>query len=80
MSKRCAVYLRFSDEKQSAMSIEDQLRLCRGLVERHGWMIAAVYSEPAISAAHTMTRPRYRQMVTDATSGRFDVIIVDRVS
>ncbi len=77
MTKRCAVYLRFSDEKQSPMSIEDQLRLCRALVERNGWTIAAVYEEPAISAAHTMTRPRYRQMATDSKTGRFDVIVAE---
>lgn len=77
MTKRCAIYLRFSDAKQSPMSIEDQLRLCRGLVERNGWAIVAVYEEPAISAAHTMTRPRYRQMVTDVKTGRFDVIVAE---
>jgi site-specific DNA recombinase len=77
MTKRCAVYLRFSDEKQSPMSIDDQLRLCRSLVERCGWSVAAIYEEPAVSAAHTMTRPRYRQMVTDAKTGKFDVIVAE---
>ena len=77
MTKRCAIYLRFSDEKQSPMSIEDQLRLCRGLVERSGWTISAVYEEPAISGAHTMTRPRYRQMVVDAKTGQFDCIVAE---
>lgn len=77
MSKRTAVYLRSSDEKQSAMSTEDQLRLCRAFVERNGWTIVAVYEEPAISGAHTMTRSRYRQMVADAKDGKFDCIVAE---
>jgi site-specific DNA recombinase len=50
---RCAVYARFSSEKQSPLSIEDQVRKCREYAEQHGWFVldSHIYSDEAISGA-----------------------------
>ena len=34
---RAVIYARYSTELQSNASVEDQVRLCRDLIERHGF-------------------------------------------
>jgi DNA invertase Pin-like site-specific DNA recombinase len=50
---RCAVYARFSSEKQSPLSIEDQIRKCREYAGQRDWSIldSHIYSDEAISGA-----------------------------
>jgi site-specific DNA recombinase len=36
---RCAGYARFSSEKQSPLSIDDQVRKCREYADRQGWVV-----------------------------------------
>ncbi len=76
MTKRCGAYLRKSDEKQSASSLDDQLRICRGLAERHGWQIVGVYEDENISGARK-GRKGYMSLVADAIAGKFDLVIAE---
>lgn len=76
MTKRCAFYRRKSDDKQSASSLEDQLRICRGLAERNGWEIVAVYEDDNISGARK-GRKGYMSLVADALSGKFDLVVAE---
>ena len=80
---RCAVYARFSSEKQSPLSIDDQVRKCREYAEPRGWSIldSHVYSDEAISGA-TDDRLGLRRMLAAATSKEkpFDVVLVDDTS
>jgi site-specific DNA recombinase len=80
---RCAVYARFSSEKQSPLSIEDQVRKCRQYAEQRGWLVleSHIYSDQAISGA-TDDRFGLRRMLAVTTSkGRpFDVVLVDDTS
>ncbi len=39
MILRCAVYARFSSEKQSPLSIEDQVRKCREYAQARDWSV-----------------------------------------
>ncbi len=48
---KAAIYARFSTEKQSEASIDDQLRVCERLAERHGFTVTAKFSDAAISGA-----------------------------
>ena len=73
---RIAVYLRFSSERQSASSLEDQLRLCRALAQRNGWTVVAVYEDAAMSGA-LRDRKGYLGLVADALSGRFDLVVAE---
>jgi site-specific DNA recombinase len=80
---RCAVYARFSSEKQSPLSIEDQVRKCRDYAAQHGWSVLDphIYSDEAISGA-TDDRFGLRRMLAAATSREkpFDVVLVDDTS
>jgi site-specific DNA recombinase len=83
MILRCAVYARFSSEKQSPLSIEDQIRKCREYAQTHGWSVIDqhVYVDEAVSGA-TDDRCGLRQMLAAATSAAkpFDVVLVDDTS
>ena len=49
---RCAIYARFSSDRQSPTSISDQIRKCRDYASRQGWHVIDqhVYSDGAIAA------------------------------
>jgi site-specific DNA recombinase len=80
---RCAVYARFSSEKQSPLSIDDQVRKCREYAEPRGWSVldSHIYRDEAISGA-TDDRFGLRRMLAAATSKDkpFDVVLVDDTS
>ena len=48
---RCAIYARFSSDRQSAVSIDDQIRKCREHARREGWTVLDehLYVDEAIS-------------------------------
>jgi site-specific DNA recombinase len=79
---RAAIYARYSSENQREASIEDQLRLCRERIAREGWVLGEVYSDARLSGASRF-RPGYQQMLLDAKSGAFEVVVaeaLDRLS
>lgn len=79
---RAAAYARFSSDLQRDASIDDQLRICRRLVESKGWTAADHYTDQGQSGASHL-RPGYQRMMIDARAGRFDVLVaesIDRLS
>jgi site-specific DNA recombinase len=76
---RAALYARYSTDMQSAASIDDQLRVCARLAERHGFAVAAQFSDAAISGG-TATRPGYQSMLAAARRHEFDVIVAEDTS
>lgn len=80
---RAALYARYSDDKQSPASIEDQFLVCREQAAREGWRIVGSYKDAAISGASVILRPGIQALLQDAQMGRFDVLLaeaLDRVS
>ena len=74
-------YSRYSDEKQSPHSIEDQNRKCRDFGTREGYHEVRTYEDPKISAGG-VDRPAFQRLMADATSKSrdFDLILVDDLS
>jgi site-specific DNA recombinase len=80
---RTAIYARFSSDKQSDRSIEDQVALCRAFCEREGLRVVAIYDDRAISGASTVNRPGWLKLMQDANAGKFDIVAaeaLDRIS
>ena len=80
--KRAVIYARYSSDKQSDRSIEDQVRLCRERLEADGHILTQVYSDHAVSGA-TLLRPGIQALIEDAGRGKFDVVYaeaLDRIS
>jgi site-specific DNA recombinase len=79
---RAVIYARYSSELQSETSVDDQVRLCRNLIEHHGWAYLHAYADRALSGASTL-RPGYQKLLEDARACRFDVVVaeaLDRLS
>src|SRR5262249_30366296 len=79
----CAVYARYSDERQNPLSIEQQVRKCREYTVGHGLRVLDehIYTDEAVSGA-TDERVGLRRLL-EAVSQRprpFDVILVDDTS
>jgi site-specific DNA recombinase len=59
---RAGVYARYSSDSQRDASIDDQVRICRAEIERHGWDLVQVYADAALSGASTF-RPGYQKLL-----------------
>jgi DNA invertase Pin-like site-specific DNA recombinase len=77
VTRRFALYARFSTELQNAASIEDQERVCRDYVGRMHGTVVATYRDRAVSGAHTVERKGYRALLADAEAKRFDAIVAE---
>jgi site-specific DNA recombinase len=80
--KSAAIYARYSSDKQSDSSVEDQVRICKELCEDRGWQIKDIYKDHAISGA-SLRRAGIQALLDDARNGRFDVVVseaLDRIS
>ena len=80
---RCAIYARYSSDRQSPTSIDDQVRSCRDFAERNGWNVsdANIYSDRELSGAGA-DRPGWVKLLaaTELRPLPFDVILVDDTS
>ena len=79
---RVAIYARYSSDNQREASIADQFRMCRLRAEKEGWTVVEEYSDHAISGS-SLLRPGIQALISDATRGRFDLILaeaLDRIS
>jgi DNA invertase Pin-like site-specific DNA recombinase len=74
MTKRAAIYVRVSTDKQT---VENQLGELRQIAERRGWEIVEEYHDAGISGAKgRKDRPGLDRMLKDAQRRRFDVVMV----
>jgi DNA invertase Pin-like site-specific DNA recombinase len=76
---RAALYARFSTDKQSDSSIDDQLRVCERLAATHGFTVIRRFSDAAISGG-TINRPGYQAMLEAARHRDFEVIVAEDCS
>ena len=75
-SLRAVVYARYSTDLQREDSIEDQVEVCRRVIDRNGWSFGPVYHDRAMSGSSRF-RPGYQQLMADAEQGRFDVVVCE---
>src|SRR5215471_1281207 len=80
MSKRAALYLRVSTDKQA---VENQRAALTAIAEQRGWHIVTTYTDTGISGAKgRKDRPGLDQMLKDAQRRSFDVVMawaIDRL-
>jgi site-specific DNA recombinase len=81
---RAVIYKRVSALKKGmdGVSLDMQQERLEAYAKAQGWQIVDTYEDPGISAKDT-NRPALQQMLRDAESGKFDVILVyklDRLS
>ena len=78
--QRCAIYARFSSDRQSPTSLTDQIRKCREYAAREGWKVldAHIYLDEAVSGA-SADRDGLQKLLAAATQPArlFDCILID---
>ena len=80
MSKRAAIYVRVSTDKQT---VGNQVAVLRQIAKRRGWDVVEQYDDAGISGSKGReSRPGLDQMLKDASRRKFDVIMawaIDRL-
>jgi DNA invertase Pin-like site-specific DNA recombinase len=80
---RCAVYARYSSEKQNSLTIDQQIRKCSEYAERHSLCVLDqyIYADEAISGA-TDDRAGLTRLLTAAREKPrpFDIVLADDTS
>ncbi|MES2847363.1 MAG: recombinase family protein, partial [Pseudomonadota bacterium] len=79
---RVALYARYSSDRQSDASIEDQVRVCQERAAREGWTVVQTFAGRAISGA-SLLRPGLQGLIEEAMAGRIDLVLtegLDRLS
>jgi site-specific DNA recombinase len=76
----CALYLRYSSDRQNERSPEDQEAVCRPYMERTGFFVAAVYVDRAKSGATIHQRRDFQRMLADARTGLFKAVCAETTS
>lgn len=75
---KATIYARYSSDKQSETSLDDQLRVCRARADREGATVEFERCDAAISGSTAVgTRPAGNAMLADALAGRFDLLLVE---
>ena len=69
------LYGRYSSDKQSETSIEQQFKACREYCQRNGYTIIAEYSDEAMSG-RTDARPQFQRMIADSKRKLFQGLVV----
>lgn len=74
---RCAIYARYSSERQNERSSEDQIRICAEYATKQGWRVVQSYSDDAISGTAMANRPGINEALAAAEAGHFDVLLAE---
>ena len=73
---RAALYARFSTDRQSEASIEDQLRVCERLADRESFEVVQRFEDRGISGG-TTKRPGYQALLRAARRREFGIIVAE---
>lgn len=76
---RAALYARFSTERQSEDSINDQFRQCERIASAQGFRVVARFSDAAISGG-TSERPGYQSLLSAARAGEIEIVVAEDIS
>ena len=76
---KAAIYARYSSDKQSESSIDDQVRVCKAYAKREGWTVGPIYADKAQSGTK-VNRPNYQKMLAEAEERKFDILLMEDLS
>ena len=77
ITKRAALYARFSTDMQNDRSVDDQLDLCASFARSQGFEVTCQFHDRARSGTTMHGRDGLSRLLEDARAGRFDVIVVE---
>lgn len=75
---RAAIYARYSTDKQSDTSIEDQTAAARTYAEAQGWTVVATHADMELSGSIPVAmRPGGRALLADLVARKFDILVLE---
>ena len=75
---KAMIYARYSTDKQSESSIEDQVRLCMVRVEFEGWQLAGIHKDEGVSGSVPVARRVGGvKLLSDLMACTFDVLVLE---
>ena len=74
LNDNAVIYARYSSHRQTEMSIEQQLVMCRKLADDNGLTVIEEYADRAISGK-TDKRPDFQKMMRRAVTGDFGYVL-----
>ena len=74
---RVAIYARYSSNRQSERSVDDQIKLCREHAEALSLDVVETYSDHAMSGASAHNRPGLQALLADAKGDRFEAVVAE---
>lgn len=74
---RVAIYARYSSDRQSERSIDDQVEVCRRAATARGWSVVGAFTDAAISGAAMANRPGLLAALAAAERGELDVLLCE---
>lgn len=80
--KKAAIYARVStlEQAEEGYSIDEQVRVLRDLCEREGYVVHKEYVDLGKSGKNIKGRPALQQLLHDAKSKDFDLVLVWKVN
>ncbi|WP_394185117.1 recombinase family protein [Metabacillus halosaccharovorans] len=80
--KKAAIYARVStlEQAEEGYSIDEQVRVLRDLCEREGYVVHKEYVDRGKSGKNIKGRPALQQLLRDAKSKDFDLVLVWKVN
>jgi site-specific DNA recombinase len=77
VTTNAAVYARISlDQQDTGLGVERQLKDCRKLAKRKGWVIAQEFVDNDVSASNGKPRPAYTALMAKLNAGALDALLV----
>ena len=73
--KNAVIYARYSSDKQTEQTIENQIRICKDYARAHNLNVVNIYADRGKSG-RSDNRPEFQHMLTDMEKREFQVIIV----
>jgi site-specific DNA recombinase len=75
---RACLYARYSSERQSETSLDDQIRRARDRAAGLGLTVVAVHADDAVSGSTPVgSRPAGKALLADALAARWDVLLLE---
>lgn len=78
MTRRVAIYARYSSDRQKPTSIDDQLSLGRKFCEERGWTVVAEHADAEMTGKNNR-RPGLQALRQDVRKGGIDIVLVEAI-
>lgn len=78
--KKAVIYARYSSDMQREESIDAQVRACTYYAHQYQFEILRTYADRAQTGKRTKNREQFLQMIADAESHEFEVILVHKLN